>query len=178
MKKLLSAITISLLTAGLAIAASSINFDNKTFSLKHTKTFGNNSTLEIYLPENASANNFSSGILKGVFSIQDTQNEKFKEEMDNSAKEISSEPVKYDEQPIWTKMDMIDQTTYIVATCVSLGNLMQRVSCSYNKSQIINNNSSMKMFIYAKEYNLGSSSNVGERLNTEYQKLKPEIISE
>ncbi len=178
MKKLLSAITISLLTAGLAIAASSVNFDNKIFNLKQTKTFGNNSTLEIYLPANASANNFSSGILKGVFSIQDTQGDKFKEEMDNSAKEMSSEPVKYDEQPIWTKMDMINQTTYIVTTCVNLGNLMQRVSCSYNKTQIINNNTSIKMFIYAKEYNLGSSSNVAERLNEEYQKLKPAIIAE
>ena len=88
MKKLLIAVIFSSLIAGLAFAVSSINFDSKIFNLKYSKAFGKNSTIEVYLPQNESNNNYSAGILKGNFSMQDAQGDKFKEEMENSTKEI------------------------------------------------------------------------------------------
>ena len=170
MKKLLVLLLI-LLTGGFAVnAQSSLSFMNKLYNLKYSKNIGKNSSIEVYT--NSSGN---SVIMKGLFSMEDAESKELKNEMNEVTKDI----IKKDKMPkmkaSWSKMDFISNTEFVVASCVNVDENTRKYACNYTKTKYVNNNTQVAMFIYTRAVDIPSSSNEKTFLDSEYEKIKPNL---
>ena len=178
MKKLLCLILGIVMSVGVLYAAdtSSVNFLNKSYNLKYTKSFSKNSYMKIYVPKEQANSNYKSSVIKSYFTMQDAISDSIQDEINDATKDIVNKDVKT-LSPVWSKMDVVNESLYIISSCYSIDSASLKVACTYNSSKYFNNNTEISMFSYSTFYTVADNSNIKSSMDKEYANLKNSLIN-